>query len=205
MLLTDCCMVLATAAAPGTVSAPAWLLPTCACATLAMPLAMVPLARTVEADRKQYETVAPSAEEGHAHRAPKSMFVAPAGAKGQGLFAAEPIPKATYLFDYTGELLTHSEYLARYPDSVSDYTAALRHPQSGTMHFIDGRDVALGSPSRWMNHASVQPNVGRRSFFPPDGSAPRILMYALRNMDVGDELQWDYGDGYWAARGGLVE
>ena len=180
--LADCCMVLATAAAPGAVVAPAWLLPTCACATLAMPLAMVPLVRTAEADRKQYETVAPAVEEGHAQRAPKSLYVAPADGMGQGLFAAraragvaeaerrccpmgcsvtkrprehtslcasapprpstavrptcdarhrspaESIPKATYLFDYSGELLTHSEYLARYPDSVSDYTAALRHP-----------------------------------------------------------------------------
>ena len=109
------------------------------------------------------------------------------------------MPKGTYLFDYTGELLEPVEYKARYPNHVSDYTAAIRTPD-GRMFFIDGRDEKLGSPSRWMNHNDRQPNVGRRSFFPTEpGAKPRILTYALRDLNVGDELQWSYGEGYWQA------
>ena len=93
----------------------------------------------------------------------------------------------------------------RYPSGVSDYTAATRNPTTGEMHFVDGRDERLGHPSRWMNHDDARPNVGRRSFFPPSGGAPRILMYALRDLLPGDELQWNYGDGYWAAHQGKVE
>ena len=104
----------------------------------------------------------------------------------------------------TGELLSELEYSVRYPTRVSDYTAALRNPADGSMHFVDGRDKVLGSPSRWMNHDDKQPNVGRRSFFPPGGS-PRILMYALRDLHAGDEMEWDYGGGYWAAHDGKVE
>ena len=72
------------------------------------------------------------------------------------------------------------------------------------MSFVDGRDERLGSPSRWMN-SNDRPNVGRRSFFPTDGTPPRILMYALRDLHPGDEMEWDYGKGFWDAHGGKVE
>ena len=52
-------------------------------------------------------------------------------------------------------------------------------------------------------HVTRTPNVGRRSYA-PEGAPPRILMHALRDVEVGDELQWNYGDGYWAAHDGLV-
>ena len=112
------------------------------------------------------------------------------------------VSQGDYLFDYTGELLCKAEYDARYPTQVSDYCAALRAPD-GTMTFIDGRDERLGSPSRFMNHNDARPNVGRRSFFPVGGK-PRILMYALRDIQPGDELEWDYGKGFWDAHGGKV-
>jgi SET domain-containing protein len=54
-----------------------------------------------------------------------------------------------------------------------------------------------------MNHNDARPNVGRRSFFPVGGK-PRILMYALRDIQPGDELEWDYGKGFWDAHGGKV-
>ena len=38
------------------------------------------------------------------------------------------------------QLLDATEYHIRYPDRVSDYTAALRNPANGAMHFVDGRD-----------------------------------------------------------------
>ena len=92
----------------------------------------------------------------------------------------------------------------RFPNQVSDYCAALKNPGNGVLTFVDGQDERLGSPSRWMNHDGARPNVGRRSFFPRDGTPPRILMYSLRELQPGDELQWNYGDGYWAARSGHV-
>ena len=116
---------------------------------------------------------APDVSESFALSHPNAFCVLDAGAKGAGLFATCDVSKGSYLFDYTGELLSQAEYNARYPSRVSDYTAALRAPGDGTMHFIDGRDEVLGSPSRFMNHNDQRPNVGRRSFFPTDGSPPR--------------------------------
>jgi hypothetical protein len=194
-----------TVAAPGSVVAPDWFLPTSAAFVGLLPLCIIPLARGAEADKRSWEQVAPEQVDGYAAMNPDAFFVDDSGPKGQGLFATCHVRKGTFLFDYTGELLSELEYNARYPTRVSDYTAALREPDPGIMHFVDGRDERAGHPSRWMNHDGKQPNVGRRSFFPRDGSPPRILMYALRDLRPGDELQWDYGDGYWKARSGLVE
>lgn len=166
---------------------------------------MLPILRGMEQSKQDWETVAPSEAEGYAAANANAFAVLDAGAKGAGLFATETVPRGTYLFDYSGELLSKIEYDARYPSRVSDYCAALRNPE-GRMFFVDARDERQGHPARWMNHNDKKPNVGRRSFFPTDGAGkPRILMYALRDLHSGDELQWDYGDGFWAAHGGKVE
>jgi SET domain-containing protein len=158
----------------------------------------------MEKAKAEWTLEAPQQHESFAAAHPDAFCVLDAGAKGAGLFATRPVARGTYLFDYTGELLDQTQYQARYPDRVSDYTAAIRAPD-GAMHFVDGRDPQTGSPSRFMNHDDEQPTVGRRSFFPPDGSSPRILMYALREIHTGDEMQWDYGPGFWAAHRGKVE
>jgi len=190
-------------AAPGSVVAPGWLLPTASLATAAIPAVLLPVLKGMEQDKKEWETSAPDPADSVCAAHSDAFAVAEAGAKGLGLFAMQRVPKGSYLFDYTGELLSQTEYDVRYPNSVSDYTAGLRLP-SGQMHFIDGRDEVLGAPGRFMNHDGGRPNVGRRTFCEA-GAPPRILMYAIRDIDVGDELQWNYGDGYWAARDGLVE
>ena len=168
-----------------------------------IPMCAIPALKAAENDKAKWSLEAPSALEAFAAANPNAFCVLDAGAKGAGLFATCHVRKGTYLFDYTGELLNELEYKVRYPSRVSDYTAALRAPD-GTMHFRDGRDEVLGSPSRWMNHNDEQPNVGRRSFFPTDGSPPRILMYSLRDLHPGDAMEWDYGKGFWAAHGGKV-
>jgi len=186
----------------GTVVAPNWLLPTAAATTVAMPAALLPLLKGMEQQR-DWETVAPDPSQGFCAAHPDAFAVSDAGGKGLGLFAMQRVPKGTYLFDYTGDLLTQTEYDVRYPDKVSDYTCGLRLP-TGQMQFIDGRDMTLGAPARFMNHDGERPNVGRRTFC-EEGAAPRVLMYALRDLDVGDELQWNYGKGYWDAREGLIQ
>lgn len=159
-----------------------------------------PLCRFLLRDKKNWETKAHEEAEGFAVSHPDAFCVLESGAKGMGLFATQFVPKGSYLFDYTGELLSQAQYDRRYPNRISDYCAAMRNPATGEMHFVDGIDEVLGHPSRWMNHDDRRPNVGRRSFFPTEpGAKPRILMYALRDLNVGDELQWSYGEGYWQA------
>ena len=45
----------------------------------------------------------------------------------------------------------------------------------------------------------------KRSTKLDDPAGPRVLMYASKRIEAGEELQWDYGAGYWAAREGLVD
>ena len=200
--------VLLSASMAGTVKAPAWLLPTAAAGMAAIPAGLAQIAKQMKnAEGKaqdDWRRIAPSIEESLFAADPQCVCVLDAGAKGAGLYSTQFVPKGTYLFDYTGELLSKTEYDARYPNKVSDYTAGIRDPTTGIMSFIDGRDEQLGTPARYMNHDGRRPNVGRRSYIVPDGE-PRILMYSLRDIEPGDELQWNYGDGYWMARSAPVQ
>ena len=88
----------AAIAAPGSVVAPAWLLPTAAVSTIVIPAALVPLIKGLEADRREWDSSAPDAAEGlctveHC----TALAVAESPGKGLGLFALEHIPKGAAL------------------------------------------------------------------------------------------------------------
>lgn len=123
--------------------------------------------------------------------------------KGKGLFAQHAIPAGAYLFDYEGEALDLPAYQSRYPDKVSDYALGIKMP-SGEMRFMDAADPHKSGLARFMNHDRHNANV-RRATKLDDPAGPRVLMYTSKPIDAGEELQWDYGAGYWAAREGLVE
>lgn len=122
--------------------------------------------------------------------------------KGKGLFAQRDIPAGAYLFDYEGEALDLPDYQTRYPDKVSDYAVGIKMPD-GRMRFMDAVDPRKSGLARFMNHDRSRANVRRATKL--DGPSPRVLMYTTRRIQAGEEIQWDYGGGYWAARKGLVE
>ena len=146
--------------------------------------------------------------------------------KGKGLFAQHDIPEGAYLFDYEGETLDLPAYESRYPDKVSDYAVGIKMP-NGAMQFKDAADPRKSGLARFMNHDFRRANVRRATalgghlhrLHPPpppplqvkrstkfdDPAGPRVLMYASRRIKAGEELQWDYGAGYWAAHDGLVQ
>lgn len=63
--------------------------------------------------------------------APGAVAVRPTGdARGNGAFAAQPIPKGTYLGDYTGDLLDRAAFYARYPSGVVSTPAGLAETAS---------------------------------------------------------------------------
>ena len=122
--------------------------------------------------------------------------------KGRGLFAQRPIEAGHYLFDYEGEQLDRSGYNARYPDKVSDYAVGIKK-SDGTISFVDAANERKSGLARFMNHDGERPNVARKTLF--DGSMPRVVMYTTRHIEAGEELQWDYGPGYWAAKPGQLK
>ena len=105
------------------------------------------------------------------------------------------IAAGTFLFDYEGEVLSEAQMFARYPEANGRYVAGLTDDL-----YIDGVDAAKSNVARWMNHASAaRANVEWRK--QRLGPKKAMHFYALRDIAVGDELRFDYGDEYWTPLG----
>lgn len=180
----------------GTVQAPGWIAPVVGVSMLSIPAIFIPFVR-------EAESLAPPEENSLYRRFPETLVVKDAGAKGKGLFAAQDIPADTYICEFSGDLLTRDEYMTRYPGKgQSDYTLGVVNDYD-VMYFYDGIDPEKGAPARYMNHDGVEPNIRRRTV-KREALPPRVLMYAKNFIAAGEELQWDYGPGFWNARPDLV-
>jgi hypothetical protein len=193
--------------APGQVDAPVWVLPLLSMLVAGIPLLFLTFARMGETkpvirEGPLPEPVAtPSAEEGIGSQHPEWLQVLPTKLKGMGLFASAAIPRGSFLFDYEGEHIREAEYRHRYPDRVSDYAVGVK--KNGVITFIDAADPDLSGIARFMNHSAARPNVKMEVDLLAE--PPRVLMYAIRDIEPGDELVWNYGVGYVQAHPDLVE
>ena len=102
---------------------------------------------------------------------------------GRGVFALRAICAGERIIEYTGERISWPEALRRHPHDPAQPTH--------TFYFqLDGGDVidALygGNTARWINH-SCAPNC---EALEDDG---RIFIHALRPIEAGEELNYDYG------------
>ena len=98
---------------------------------------------------------------------------------GLGLFAKGPIPKGACVIEYTGKLLNRKEYLA----SNSRYLWDI-----GPGKTLDGSPRS--NRARYINHScqpNCEPNVHKR----------RVYISALRDIEAGEELSYDYGTDYF--------
>jgi SET domain-containing protein len=101
---------------------------------------------------------------------------------GTGVFATRRIAKGERIIEYLGERVSHAEADRRYADKAAD--------DNHTFLFtVDARTVidagVGGNEARYINH-SCDPNCetvveGRR-----------IFIEAIRDIEVGDELAYDY-------------
>lgn len=98
---------------------------------------------------------------------------------GLGLYAKAPIPKGACIIEYTGKLLSKEEYLA----SNSRYLFDI-----GPGKTLDGSPRS--NRARYINH-SCKPNCE------PDVHKRRVYIYALRDIQPGEELAYDYGKDYF--------
>ena len=102
--------------------------------------------------------------------------------QGKGLFAARRIRKGTRIIEYTGERIDEDEASRRYDDDAMD-----RHH---TFLFGVDEDTVIdaavgGNDARFINH-SCDPNC--EAVMEDD----RIFIFALRKIDPGEELTYDY-------------
>ena len=105
------------------------------------------------------------------------------GVHGKGVFALQDLAEGETLIEYVGEVISWPEALRRHPHDPSN-------PQHTFYFHIDEEHVidakVGGNSSRWINH-SCAPNCEAE----PIGE--RVFIKALRNINAGDELFYDYG------------
>jgi SET domain-containing protein len=146
--------------------------------------------------------------------------IAACGKKGLGAFAKSPILSGAYVGAYVGEILTAKEVEARYWNKRKRNTMDRRWVKSrskrcqglsgdylfdmGDNLYIDGEDADVSSWCRFMNHKSKNAptcNVETRcTRMTKDGNkivVPTLWFVALRDIQIGEELSYDYGDSYW--------
>jgi len=105
------------------------------------------------------------------------------GVHGKGVFALQHIAEGEVLIEYLGEVISWPEAQARHPHDPTDPNHTFYFHLSES-HVIDA--LVGGNSARWINHA-CSPNCEA------DEKGGRIFIRALRNIDAGEELNYDYG------------
>ncbi len=105
------------------------------------------------------------------------------GVHGKGVFAIAPLAEGETIIEYIGEVITWKQAQKRHPHNPAD-------PNHTFFFHIDKKhviDAAVGGNSaRWINH-SCKPNCEA------DEEGGRVFIKALRNIEPGEELSYDYG------------
>ena len=102
---------------------------------------------------------------------------------GKGVFARRAIPAGTRIAEYKGRIITWKEAQKRHPHDPDDPNHTFFF-HIDDRHVIDGGDQ--GNDSRWINHA-CGPNCEA------DEQGTRVFIQALRDIEPGEELNYDYG------------
>ncbi len=106
------------------------------------------------------------------------------GIHGKGVFALQPIAAGALVIEYKGETIGWPEALRRHPHDPSDPNHTFFFNLDDGSHVIDGK--VGGNASRWINHACA-PNCEA------DEIGGRVFIKALRDLQPGEELFYDYG------------
>lgn len=115
-----------------------------------------------------------------------AVHVAPSAIDGQGVFAAEPVPRRRKIGEIRGESISVAE--ARMRATRSERIMIVELSDKRAIDFSRSPD-----PMRYTNH-SCAPNA-RLSIV--NG---RVEFYALRDIAAGEELTVDYGETHHEGR-----
>ncbi|XP_065186468.1 N-lysine methyltransferase KMT5A-A-like [Sycon ciliatum] len=115
--------------------------------------------------------------------------------KGRAVRAVRPFKRGEFICEYSGELLTHKQGIERermyneHPERYGSY-----------MYFFQFKDVSYcldctqdnGRLGRLLNHSRRNQNVQTLSIGVQGRAC--LIFKALRDIEVGEELCYDYGD-----------
>lgn len=113
----------------------------------------------------------------------RKIEVRDSGVHGRGVYAVAPIEAGTRIIEYTGERISWAVAEERHPhDPAQPNHTFYFHLDTGEV--IDA--LYGGNNARWINHA-CEPNCEADEV---DG---RVFINALRDLEPGEELFYDYG------------
>lgn len=113
-------------------------------------------------------------------RPTKHLFAVKRGTSGRGLFAKTPIKRKDFVIEYWGPIITDDEADIKGGKYLYDI--------EDTKFTIDGS--IKKNLARNINH-SCKPNCEAVT------EGKRIFIYALRKINPGEELNYDYGKEYF--------
>jgi len=105
------------------------------------------------------------------------------GVHGKGVFATQPIAEGETIIEYRGEVISWIQAKKRHPHDPGNPNHTF-YFHLNKKHVIDA--LYGGNSARWINHA-CNPNCEAVEH---EG---RIFIKALRNIETGEELNYDYG------------
>jgi SET domain-containing protein len=105
------------------------------------------------------------------------------GIHGKGVFALQSIAEGDRILEYTGKVITWKQAQRAHPHDPDDPNHTFFF-HIDDKHVIDGNDG--GNSAKWINHA-CEPNCEADEV---DG---RVFIKALRDIEPGEELNYDYG------------
>ncbi len=113
---------------------------------------------------------------------PRRIQVRRSGVHGKGVFARQNIAAGETVIEYLGEIIDWAEALRRHPRDPNDPHHTFYFHLDETCVIDAGVD---GNSARWINHA-CEPNCEA------DERDGRVFIKALRGIEVGEELSYDY-------------
>jgi len=146
---------------------------------------MYPIWQMTQAAKKSKPAARSAAHpvEEAAPKAGKRTEVRESGVHGKGVYAVRPLEAGKKVLEYKGEIISWKEALRRHPhDPDQPNHTFYFHLDDG--HVIDGKHQ--GNSAKWINH-SCAPNLEAEQ----DGN--RVFLKALRDVEPGEELFFDYG------------
>ena len=114
------------------------------------------------------------------------------GKVGYGLFAEEEISEGSYVGEYTGIVRKNDR---RYFEPLNNY--CYEYPVDDEIGRSFVIDATQGNLTRFINHSS-KPNLKPIHVF-YEGYY-HLIFIALRPIQKGEELRFDYGESYWYLR-----